>query len=271
MRATKVKRIRSLERGLDVLLAIEAARGASLHDLHLSTKLPKATLTRILLTLEGCGLIWQRVADQNYRPGYSLRERARHIEEADRIVEAASPVLHELTRRTGLGGALAVPREDFMELCEMRFPNTPLNESRRRVGRQTNMLLSGHGGAYLAFSPAQERECVLERLRKSDRRGYVLARDRDWVRRMLEDTRRRGYGVRDPTNGGDFDKPVREHDDGMTAIAVPILVADRVVATINLYWRKRIATTEQIARQYLKDLKAAAELIARKLHGGTSA
>lgn len=271
MRASKVKRIRSLERGLDVLLAVEAARAASLHDLYLSTRLPKATLTRILLTLEACGLIWQRVADQKYRPGYSLKERARHIEEADRIVEAASPVLHELTRRTGLSAALAVPRADFMELCEMRFPNAPLKESRRRVGKQVNMLFSGHGSAYLAFSPARERDYALERLRKSDRRGYALARDRDWVGRMLEDTRRRGYGVRDPTFGGHFDKPTRESDDGMTAIAVPIMVAECVVATINLYWRKRIATTKQIARRYLKDLKAAAELIASKLHGDSSA
>jgi IclR family mhp operon transcriptional activator len=268
MRAGKVKRIRSLERGLDVLLAVEAARAASLHDLYLSTGLPKATLTRMLLTLESCGLIWQRVADQKYRPGYSLKERARHIEEADRIVEAASPVLHELTRRTGLSAALAVPHEDFMELCEMRFPNAPLVESRRRVGKQVNMLLSGHGGAYLAFSPARERECALERLRKSHRRGYDLARDRDWVKRRLEDARRRGYAVRDPTHGGDFDKPAREHDDGMTAIAVPIMVAERVVATINLYWRKRIATTKQIAQRYLKDLKSTADQIAQRLSDG---
>lgn len=96
MRASKVKTIRSLERGLDVLLALEAGRAASLHDLYLRTKLPKATLTRILLTLAGRGMIWQRVADGKYRPGYTLKESARLIEETDRVVETASPVLLQL-------------------------------------------------------------------------------------------------------------------------------------------------------------------------------
>lgn len=267
MRASKVKTIRSLERGLDVLLALEAGRAASLHDLYLRTKLPKATLTRILLTLEGRGMIWQRIADQKYRPGYTLKERARHIEETDRIAEAASPVLHELSRKTGLSANLTVPREDFMEICEVRFPNAPLEESRRRVGKRINMLLSALGRAYLAFSPAQVRERALEPLRRSERRGYALARNRDWIRHMLDETRRRGYAIRDPAHGGDFDKPKREYNDGNTGIAVPIMVDERVVATIKLLWRERLATTEEIARRYLKDLKAAAELIGRRLDG----
>jgi len=268
MRASKVKRIRSLERGLDVLLALEAVRAASLHELHLSTRLPKATLTRILLTLEGRGLIWQRVADQKYRPGYTLKERARHFEEIDQIAEAASPVLLALTRKTGLSANLTVPREDFMEVCELRLPNAPLKESRKRVGKRINLLLSGTGQAYLAFSPAHVRERALERLRRSERRGYALARDRDWVRRMLNETRRRGYAIRDIAHGGDFDSPRREYNDGNAAIAVPILVAERVVAAINLLWRERLATTEEIARRYLKDLNAAAEQISQWLSGG---
>jgi IclR family mhp operon transcriptional activator len=270
MRASKVKTIRALDRGLDVLLALEAAGATSLHELHEQTALPKATLTRILLTLEHRGLIWQRAADGKYHPGYTLKERARHLEETDRIVEVGSPILLELTRKTGLGAHLALPREDHMEICEAQRPSAPPAESRHRLGRRINMLLSGHGGAYLAFSPAEVCERALERLRRSERRGYVLTRDRDWVRRMLDETRKRGYATRNPVHGGDFDKPSSEHDDGTTAIAVPIAVGGRVVATINLHWSRRAGTTAQIARRHLKDLRAAAELIARKLEDGAA-
>ncbi|MFN8838211.1 MAG: helix-turn-helix domain-containing protein, partial [Burkholderiales bacterium] len=68
MRATRVKTIRALDRGLDVMLRLHEMRAASLHDLHRATALPRATLTRILLTLEQRGLVWQRIADGAYLP-----------------------------------------------------------------------------------------------------------------------------------------------------------------------------------------------------------
>ena len=45
-----VKSIRALERGLDVLQALQTGPGAGLKDLHEITGLPKATLLRILRT-----------------------------------------------------------------------------------------------------------------------------------------------------------------------------------------------------------------------------
>ena len=56
----KVKTVRSLERGLDVLLEVQARRAASLHELHLAVGLPKATLLRMLSTLARKKLVWQR-------------------------------------------------------------------------------------------------------------------------------------------------------------------------------------------------------------------
>lgn len=55
MREYKVKTIRALDRGLEVLQTLHEFRNASLHDLYLATGLPKATLTRILATLESRG------------------------------------------------------------------------------------------------------------------------------------------------------------------------------------------------------------------------
>ena len=43
-----VKSIRALDRGLKIIELIAARSSASLHELHLATGLPKATLLRIL-------------------------------------------------------------------------------------------------------------------------------------------------------------------------------------------------------------------------------
>lgn len=265
MRASKVKTVRSLERGLDVLRLLQNVQAASLHDLHLNTKLPKATLTRILLTLERRGLIWQRAADSKYRPGYRLKERARDIDETDRVVEAASPVLLALTSKTGLGAHLALPRAEHMELCEASRPNAPMEDSRKRVGCRVNMLRSGLGRAYLAFCAEDQRQRALQLLRESDRPENAHARNVAWVERAISETRRQGYGTRDDDYDTDVPRPKRGSHDGMAAIAVPIMVGDRAVGSINLVWRERLATPKAIARRYLKDLKTAAELIAGRL------
>ena len=52
-----VKIIRALNRGFDVLQAVQSSKAVSLHDLHLATSLPKPTLLRILKTLMGRDLI----------------------------------------------------------------------------------------------------------------------------------------------------------------------------------------------------------------------
>jgi IclR family transcriptional regulator, mhp operon transcriptional activator len=47
--------IRGLERGLQVLHALQASPIASLHDIHLTTHISKPSLLRILNTLEKSG------------------------------------------------------------------------------------------------------------------------------------------------------------------------------------------------------------------------
>jgi IclR family mhp operon transcriptional activator len=266
MRAHKVKTIRALERGIDVLLALETSRAATLHELYVRTGLPKGTLTRILLTLERRGLIWQRVADTKYRPSHSLKQRARHIEETDRLVEAASPLLAALTAKTGLDSHMAIPRDEWMEMAELIRPNSTVTDTRWRVGRKVNMLKSGLGRAYLAFSGADDSQRALERLRRSTEPANADARNSAWVKRVLDDTRKWGYGVRDPAFGGDFIRPTSEYDDGMAGMAVPVISDGRVVCCINVLWRKRVATHEQIARRFLSDLQAVAEQIVGRLN-----
>ncbi|MCX7150951.1 MAG: helix-turn-helix domain-containing protein, partial [Proteobacteria bacterium] len=80
----RVKSIASLRRGLDVLRAIRNGQGLSLHALHGETSAPKASLLRIVRTLEEAGWIQRRLADGAYlplrqpqRPAPASRQRAR--------------------------------------------------------------------------------------------------------------------------------------------------------------------------------------------------
>lgn len=265
-----VKTIRSLQRGLEVLQLVQAYSGVSLRDIHRETGLPKATLLRVLLTLQQAGLVWQRVADSAYLASYSLKENARHLDNAAHLVEVASPVLVELTRKVDWPSILAVPRLDYMEVIETNSPRSyfhhiPLGP----VGFQINMLMSATGRAYLAFCSDGERVAILARLRASARQGNAVAGNRAWIEKVLNRTREQGFGLRDERFGGNFDKPRKVYDDNRNSIAVPIVVGERIPGVINLTWIRHVATEQQIIAKHLSALKAAASNIAVQLADAT--
>jgi IclR family mhp operon transcriptional activator len=123
------------------------------------------------------------------------------------------------------------------------------------------------GRAYLAFCPEQERNDILQLLRSSDKPKDRLARDPKRLDRILAETRARGYGTRDPIfTGGNFGIP--PFDDGLAAIAVPLLDRTRVHGSINILWVKAAFTIEEFANRHLADLQAAAAEIVDSLRAG---
>jgi IclR family mhp operon transcriptional activator len=255
--------IRGLERGLQVLHALQARPIASLHDIHLATHISKPSLLRILNTLERSGFVSRRLADGHYRISSFAgiaRKRDRHA----RVAEAAAPVLDRLCQKVRWPSDLMVPAGDHMERRETSQPSSPFSLNavhRNRVGQPVGWLLSGVGRAYLACCPEQEREAILRLLRKSSKPEDQLARQPDRLNRILAETRARGFATRDPAfTGGHYGAVPM--DDGLQAIAVPLLDRTKVHGSINILWIKTAFTVERFAAQHLDDLRfAAAEIV----------
>jgi len=96
--------VRSLERALDLLEALEKLRGpAGVRALEESTRVPKATAQRLLDILERRGYV------QKDRGRYALAvgmvRLARGFLTGDDLMQAALPVLRELTVPPGPDGA----------------------------------------------------------------------------------------------------------------------------------------------------------------------
>lgn len=266
MWSPKVKTIRALERGLVVLRAVQEMRAVSLNDLYLRTGIAKATLLRILLTLERQGLIWQRIADGLFRPGYALHEQASTIDDIDRLVESAAPELDRLQQKILWPSDLAVRRGYSMEVCETNRAQSYFMIRRDKIGFKVNMLRSAVGRAYLAYCPDEEREEILTQLKTSGNKGDTMARSPKMIHALLEETRKLGYGTRDSSFGGDYDRPKSEYNDGLAAMAVPILTQEgTVLGCVNIVWVERLFKVSVMADKYLKDLQQTADRITRKM------
>jgi IclR family mhp operon transcriptional activator len=268
MRAYKVKTIRALDRGLQVLEYLHRSRAASLHDLHLASGLPKATLTRVLATLQARGLIWQRLADGAFMASHTFQPRSPQVYDESLLLELASPILERLCRKVNWPSILAVSRLDHMEVIETNRPQSYFSHiSVGPIGFRVNMLRSAAGRAYLAFCGENERRAVLQRLAASDQPGDLMARKPRTVERLLAETRALGYGVRTADFGGHYNLTRREWNDGRSSFAVPIWAAGEVMAVVNLTWIDKVVALERVVQTCLPQLRTAASDISDTLEG----
>jgi len=257
------KTIYALERGLAVLRCLDEDAGKSLAELHRATGIPKASLLRILETLEENRFAWRAIGDGRYRCSISLVPR-RHLDEATaRIAEVAAPHLERLQRKVIWPSDILVYRNGRLELVETSRRQSNLGLKVYRIGYQVDMFLSAPGRAYLAYCSAEERESILAGARANPspiaRSRAVLANELDGI---LAETRKLGYASRDPRfGGGDVDISV--FDDGLDAIAVPICRNAEVLACMNLVWPRKYRLRAKIVADHLGDLLAAAEAIAK--------
>ncbi|MBT2187025.1 IclR family transcriptional regulator domain-containing protein [Sphingobium nicotianae] len=258
----KVKTVRALERGLQVLSEIDRRHGANLHELHLALGLPKATLLRMVVTLGKHGHIWQRLADGAFLPSARLGPGGSPDISGDEIAEAASQRLVKLSEQVAWPSAIGVPRADGLEIVETNSPLLRLDAiNLGPVGMRLSYLHTATGRAYLAACDGDERAAILDRLRpaQEDPAGERLLEE------LLGVTRDRGYALREPFHPWPDRNWQAVRQDGRRSMAVPVMLAGRPVASINITWLQRRTETATVVQRNLGALRRTAEAISADL------
>src|SRR5262245_11899750 len=262
----RVETIQGLQRGLRVLKFLQSQPIASLHEIFIATRISKPSLLRVLNTLERESLVSRRLADGRYRLN-ALTGVVRKRDRYDRVAEAAAPVLFRLCEKVKWPSDLLVSAGDYMEGRETSRPLSPFvvrTVQGSIIGARVSWLMTGAGRDYLAWCPEKERERILQRLRRSGKPCDRLAHEPKRLQRILEETRRRGYGIRDPGFvGGRYGDPPQ--DDGLAGIAVALRDGPHVHGAINILWIRTAFTVKEFATRHLADLQAAAVDIVRAL------
>jgi len=256
----KVKSVRALERGLDVLLEIQRSRAASLRELHLSTGLPKATLLRMLLTLSKHGLVWQRLADGAFLPSRLHKAVDWHADANETLAELASPHLAELSRRIAWPSVLAVPRLDHVEIIETNSAMNRIDSAMLGpIGLKLSYIHTATGRAYLAACGTIERAAIINRIKPVGASTSSVAA----LERIVAQTRARGYSERDPPHPWPDRNRQEVVTDGRRSIAVPVMVHGHAVAAINITWPGHRMQLKDVIAQHLATLQATAAAIGR--------
>lgn len=257
-----VKQVRALERGLDVLLAVRAGRGATLNGLHLQLGLPKATLLRLLKTLRSRGLVWRRLADGMWLP--SQREAMAFQTDAARLLaEVAAPLLVELSERVVWPSVLAIPRHDHMEIVETNSPVSRFDfAALGPIGAKLSYLHTATGRAYLSACGTEARAALIARLGPRDAQRDDHGEGQALLESIISETRRRGYSTREPHHPwADRDRSTVLRDN-KTSIAIAVMTPRGPIAALNITWPTGRVTVEAAVAKHLTVMRSVASRIA---------
>ena len=247
-----------MRRGLEVLGLIRQGNGLALAQLHDMTAIPKPSLLRILKTLEESGWIHRRMGDSLYLPREPQETQPADGVPRVRLEDVATSVLRDLKKKMPWPSDLGVRSGTRMLVVQSNRSLFGKDWARTVIGAQPDMLGSAMGRAYLAFCPAGERKELLGQL---IRPGSPMARRREWLDRLLEDVRARGYATRDPLYAG----PDADHDTYLSAIAVPIRSGGGIAACLSCVWHVETVQESAIISKGLESLKTAASQISDML------
>ncbi len=245
--------VRVLHKTLDVLETIKESRtGLRLADITRSVELPKATIYRILATLEGRGYL-DRGEDGHYRIAKKLVEMQRSDSIEQTLARVAPPLIADLVAATKETVNLGIlDAGEVVVIATVESPQAVRMSS--KVGNRRHLHATALGKVLLSGLP--EKEVVrLVRLKGMPRLTPTTMVTRAELLAELDKIRRQGYALDNQENeveGRCIGAPIKEPNG-------------RVVAALSIsgpVFRMDLARARSLAPQLKESCQAISNALA---------
>jgi IclR family transcriptional regulator, mhp operon transcriptional activator len=247
--------VRALQRGLDILRAVNASGGVRAGALARILDLPRPTVYRLLQTLEELGYIERGASNDLFRVTRKASSLGDGYDAAVLVAQHVGPILFDLGRRFVWPFDLSVYENAAMVIQETTHARSPLSIDRGMIGKRLPVLRTSSGRTYITFCPPEERQVILRhigRLEEPEDRPFLYDKALD---RVLRETRERGFGVRD---GGEFNPKT-------ASLAVPIMRGEAVLGCISVIWIRTAMKLPEAVAQFVAPMLDAAAGIVRQI------
>jgi len=250
----KSSRIRSVERAIDLLQALNRRPLSTINDLHHETGLPKPSIVRLLRTLEAKGLVAQSSSYGTYQLLGRVKTLSSGFHHEPQIIEVAEEIMIDFTKREGWPLALALFDLNAMVVRASSIPYTSLSLFHSSLNMRLSMVSRALGRAYLAHSTPNEQKIILEIVKHSGDPEDEPARNEEAMGRMIAQVRARGYATRSSMI-----------EPKSSTIAVPVRENGRVVACLGFTWITAAMPLQKAVDQYLPHILSTSEAITAEL------
>lgn len=251
--------VRSLVRGLDVLIAVNEVPPATVSRIVERTNLPKATVIRLLATLKSAGFVKQDDATQAYQPLAKVRRLASAMMVENPFLDEARRRLNEFGQAVKWPSDLLLAELDAMVILASNRDTSPIG-LKRFEQRRFPILESAGGLAYLSSASEAVQQQVITRACSHAADPNDTGRIADGAFRAIQEVRAKGYSVRE------YRAPMA----GTRAVGVPVLAGESAVGALVLITLQDVVSEALIESQYLPVLRDCADRIGEDylLHNG---
>ena len=255
---TEQNTIKSLDRAMETLERLSQLGGATLSALSDDLDASPATTYRILVTLQGRGLVDFDPTEQEWHIGPAAFLIGARFLRRTSMVERARPIMRTLMEDTGETANLGIERDGHVIFVSQVETHQTIRAF-FPPGTQAPMHSSGIGKALLAHMDAARQDRIIASTRREQFTQFTLT-DPLALKRDLAATAQRGYSI-----------DAEERNLGMRCIAAPVFdVHAEVIAGISVSGPSDRMSAEMTPRVAAAVLEAAGTLT-RALGGTYSA
>ena len=152
------KPVVALARGIDVLRVVNDQRSATVGSIHKATGLDKATIVRMLETLEHEGYVMRIAGHAAYAPTGRTLLLSQGYDRHLWIGSVAEPILQDVREEVGWPVDFALFDQDAMIISQTAQDRGSVFFVRRPPGYRAPVLITSLGLAYLAFCNEKDRD-----------------------------------------------------------------------------------------------------------------
>jgi IclR family mhp operon transcriptional activator len=234
--------VKSLKKALRALTFLNCNGESTVTEVAGAIGVPRTTSYRLLETLASEGYVEKQPHSHIYRLTSMVQKLSSGFGDSDLVLEVAKPRINHVGRELRWPLALATPIGSDMMVRVITDHDTPFAIDRYFIGFRVPMLRAPAGLCYLAHCDEDERESVLDLIRRSatDEAEQKAGRELDF---QLDQVRSQGYcHIRFPE--------YRE-----AGLAVPLFADGRVLGGIVMRYIKSTARAPQIEEHYVPILQ----------------
>lgn len=249
------KPVEAVARALRVLRVVNEEPISTVASIHKSTGIDKATIVRMLETLEHEGYVVRDPERRTYVVTARTLLLSQGYDKPRWIGTIAEPTLSRFRNSIGWPSDIALFDQDAMVVIQTSRGQGPLSFN-RLPGFRSPVLVTSIGLAYLAFCPQEERTSIIARLAEIPDPWNGLAREPEKLQVILEKVRQQGFA----TMSEAYTDAV--FSGNVWAVGVPIIKAEKLFATMNVMMLKSAVSLEDARENLIGPLKVAAQEIA---------
>lgn len=214
--------VRAVERALRLIRMMNERESWTLHELSLRSGLAKATLHRLLRTLESEGYVRAPAGSVGiYRLTGLTRQLSGGLTRYSLYADVAEHVIVSGTKAIRWPLSFAMAEGSFMRIVACGMPYSPLAVRPTSIGRRHSMFTSAVGKAYFAYCTAAERRAVVDAAASVCEDHAMHSTPLSAMRTEIREARGRGYATRYAVPG-----------DLNSAFAVPVMSGNTLFGTL---------------------------------------